>query len=114
MGVNTTGANSEDADAQAEPGRLPRDKSNDVDRARREEKTRKILEDASARDEEAGARDAAADERGRVADWKAFRDLNRTYPGQAERRAAAHDRADSKTDRESSAEDRVHLTEDDD
>lgn len=113
MGATTSGADSDHPDAQSELRHLTKDEANDLDRARRREKTRKILEDASGRDDEATARDAVAEERARLADLKAFTDVNSTYPGQGERRAAAHDRAASKTDRESSADDRIHLSEDD-
>jgi hypothetical protein len=107
------GADSVDPATQSELRHLTKDESEDLDRARRGEKTRKILQDADVRDAEATARDAVADERARVADLKAFTDPGSIYPGQAERRAAAHDRADSKTDREFSAEDRRRLTEGD-
>jgi len=112
MRATTSGADSGDPDDQSELRHMTKDESDDLDRVRRREKTQKILEDASDRDDEATARDAVADERARVADLDAFTDLNSTYEGQGERRAAAHDRADSKADRESSAEDRIHLSED--
>ena len=113
MKATTSGADSGDPDDQSELRHLTKDESDDLDRARRGEKTQKILEDASDRDDEATARDAVADERERVADLEAFTDPNSTYAGQGERRAAAHDRADSKVDREASAKDRIHLSEDD-
>jgi hypothetical protein len=114
MGATTnSGADSDNPDTQSELRLLTKDEVEDLDRARRGEKTQKILQDANGRDDEATARDAVADERARVADLKGFTDPNSTYPGQGERRAAAHDRADSKTDRESSADDRTHLTADD-
>ena len=76
------------------------------------DKTKKILADADQRDKDAAARDALSDKRARVADHEAFVKSEGTYTGHRERRAAALDRADSKSDRESSADDRIHLTED--
>ena len=111
--TSSSGADSDDPDAQSERPHLAKGESDGLVRARRGEKIQKILEDAKGRDDEATARDAVADERDRVADLKAFTDPNGAYPGQSARRAAARDRADSKSDRESAAEDRIHLTEDD-
>ena len=86
----------------------------DLDRARRGDRTEKILVDADRRDDEATARDAVSDERDRVADREAFTDPNVHYAGPGPRRAAALDRLDAKSDRESSAEDRIQLTEGED
>jgi hypothetical protein len=75
------------------------------------DKQKKILVDAEQRDHDARDRDAVSDERERVADREAFLKNDGKYEGHRERRAAALDRADSKNDRESSAEDRANLTE---
>ncbi|GAA1139085.1 hypothetical protein GCM10009672_06220 [Nesterenkonia lutea] len=98
-----------DPDSESTLRHLSKGESADLDRARRGEKTQKILEDADDRDDAAAARDAVAEQRARVADREAFTDSGRSYSGHGERRAAAQDRADSKTDRESSAEDRARL-----
>lgn len=97
MGTSTnSGVGRNDPAAKTELRHLNRGESDDLDRARRDERTQKILEDANDRDDEAEARDAVADERARVADREAFTDPESTYPGPGERRAAAQDRADSK------------------
>lgn len=111
--TSSPGADSDDPDARSELPHLAKGESDGLVRALHVEKIQKILEDAKGRDDEATVRDAVADERDRAADLKAFTDPSGPYPGQGARRAAARDRADSKSDRESSAEDRVHLTEDD-
>jgi hypothetical protein len=83
----------------------------DLDRARRTDRTNKILVDADRRDDDATARDAVSDERERLADRRAFLDPGADYAGNGARRAAALDRADAKSDREYSAADRAQLTE---
>jgi hypothetical protein len=77
--------------------------------AGRSERTKKVLVDADQRDQDATERDTASDERARVADFEAFT-TDGKYSGHKERRAAALDRADSKSDRELSAADRAYLT----
>jgi len=96
-------------ESESEIQRLATEEAHNLDRARQSDKTTKILSDADRRDEEATARDAVSDERARVADRDAFMRTDGTYPGQGERRAAALDRANAKSDRESSAEDRADL-----
>jgi hypothetical protein len=104
-------ASDDRAAAESESRPAGEDGPRDLDRSRRSAETRKIRVEADRRDQEAAIRDAVSDERERVADRKAFLDPNGDYPGQGERRASALDRADSKTDRESSAEDRAQLAE---
>ena len=76
-------------------------------------KTAKILADADQRDDDASARDIVSEELAEAADFKAFMHSGREYPGHGERRAAAHDRAHSKSDREASAKDRQELADHD-
>ena len=111
-----TSAVSPDDDTSAAPKselrRLTKDEAGDLDEARQSGRTDKVMADAERRDEEATIRDAVSDERARVADREAFTDVNGVYKGHAERRAAALDRANSKVDREFSAEDRAYLSND--
>jgi hypothetical protein len=90
---------------------LPEDTEADGKEFLRTERTKRVLVDADQRDQDATNRDTASDERARVADFEAFT-TNGRYSGHKERRAAALDRADSKSDRESSAADRAYLTQD--
>jgi hypothetical protein len=99
-----TSRDSSVADGDLEP-ESPRHRAADHNDA-----TEKILSDASRRDDQADGRDAVSDERERSADRAAFTTTDGKYTGHAERRAAALDRADSKSDRKLSAEDRVQLT----
>lgn len=101
----------DDTEDRPEPHHLAVEESDTVDRGRHGRNTQKILDDAEVRDHDASARDAASDERERAADAEAFANRDGAYHGHGEQRAAAHDRADSRTDRESSAEDRKQLTE---
>lgn len=86
-------------------------------RVKRMEEADQILTAADERDVAADARDTAADKRERD------RDLARLLAPQGEgaygddwpeRRGAARDRKDSKSDRVASRDDRIHLTEDSD
>ncbi|MFM9877637.1 MAG: hypothetical protein ACKVOG_07290 [Rhodoglobus sp.] len=74
-------------------------------------KAKSILAAAAQRDEAADIRDVRSEERAAAADLKAFLDTGQLYVGHGERRAAALDRAHSKRDRESSADDRARLVE---
>ncbi|WP_026553087.1 hypothetical protein [Arthrobacter sp. H20] len=115
--MNASADPADSADATQEPDAevfaLTQEDSREHDRSRRSDKTKKILVDAERRDEEATARDAVSDERERAADRRAFTNPDGVYTGHGARRAAAFDRANSKDDRESSADDRVKLTEGD-
>lgn len=112
---NSSQADPDDAtDDRSESRQLTKEESDTVDRGRRGGKTQKILDDAHARDDEATARDAVSDERSRLADLDSFADAEGVYRGHGERRAASQDRTASRIDRESSADDRRQLTEDDD
>lgn len=97
--------------AESELNGRPEDIEADESEALRTERTKKVLVDADQRDQDATDRDTASDERARVADFEAFT-TDGKYSGHKERRAAALDRADSKSDRESSAADRAYLTQD--
>ncbi|WP_157887924.1 hypothetical protein [Frondihabitans sp. PAMC 28766] len=101
-----------DQGVESELRKLTKREAQDLDRGRLSDKVRKILGDADRRDDEATVRDDIADERASAADRDAFTSVDATYVGHGERRAAALDRADSKIDRESSADDRTHITED--
>jgi hypothetical protein len=92
------------------PDGRPINESDDQSAAQRTERTKKVLVDADQRDQDATDRDTVSDERARVADFEAFT-TDGKYSGHKERRAAALDRADSKSDRELSAADRAYLTE---
>jgi hypothetical protein len=95
----------------SQPDGRPEDTESEDGETLRSEKTKKVLVDADQRDQDATDRDTVSDERARVADFEAFT-TDGKYSGHKERRAAALDRADSKSDRESSAADRAYLTED--
>ena len=97
-------------DPESEPQRASVDETADPKSSHLSDKTKKILVDADQRDKNAADRDALSDKRARVADHEAFIKSDGTYTGHRERRAAALDRADSKSDRESSADDRANLT----
>ncbi len=77
----------------------------------RAERTKKMLTEADRRDEEAAARDIASDKRSEAADLQAFMDIGAAYQGHGERRAAALDRAHSRSDGEASAKDRAQMSE---
>jgi hypothetical protein len=113
-------AGSPDSDVSAEHAGPPRselralttEEAGVLDRTRRGDRTDTILIDADRRDEDATARDVVSDERERVADREAFTDPSADYlGGHRARRDAALDRADARSDRESSAADRVELAE---
>lgn len=81
--------------------------------ADRREATREILDSAEVRDEQAEARDATAGERDSAAGLRSFlQDDEGEYDAALKaRRAAARDRSDAHTDRDSSAVDRSKLSE---
>ncbi len=70
-----------------------------------------ILAAAEARDEQADARDTAARKRDSAASLHSFLNDDEYDATLKARRSAAMDRSDSRTDRDSSAEDRSRLTE---
>jgi hypothetical protein len=78
----------------------------DADRAR---EAQGILDDADERDDVADARDTVADERDRAASLHSFRHEPDGSAGLKARRSAGLDRADAKSDRALSAEDRTKL-----
>ncbi len=70
-----------------------------------------ILDAAEARDEQADARDTAARKRDSAASLHSFLNDDEYDATLKARRSEAMDRSDSRTDRDSSAEDRSRLTE---
>ena len=78
--------------------------------AERDDETDAILHDADARDRHADARDTLAEERDRAASLHSFLHDEDGSVGLRARRSAGLDRADSKDDRTSAADDRAKLS----
>ena len=78
--------------------------------AERDDETDAILHDADARDIHADARDTLAEERDRAASLHSFLNDEDGSVGLRARRSAGLDRADSKDDRTSAADDRAKLS----